>query len=226
MITINRANERGKSDLGWLKSNFSFSFANYHNPQRMGFGRLRVLNDDYIEAGRGFGAHPHDNMEIVTIPLSGELMHKDSTGKKEVIIPGQIQAMSAGSGIAHSEFNNSTKEPLEIFQIWIETKEEDIEPRHETKPVNIKKNSLVKVVSGDKSKDTLYIHQDASIFLGEFTEETELIHKIGKNRGVFIMAIEGTVKVDDETLNKRDSIEITDLDSVTINPSKGSKLIL
>ena len=225
-MIIHRADERGKNDLGWLKSSFSFSFANYHNPQRMGFGKLRVLNDDYIAQGKGFGAHQHSNMEIITIPLSGELVHKDSIGKKEVLVPGQIQAMSAGSGITHSEFNNSTTKPLELFQIWIETKEEDILPRHETKTLSLKDNKLTKIVSGIKSKDTLYIHQDASIHLGNFTKEEELSYKMGKNHGVFIMAVEGSVKVENETLNKRDSVEITGLTEIKIKPTASSKLIL
>src|SRR3989338_9118511 len=133
MITIHKSNERGTSNIGWLQSRFSFSFADYHNPKRMNFGALRVLNDDVIAPAKGFGTHDHANMEIITIVTEGTLEHKDSTGTKETITNSEIQVMSAGSGIEHSEFNHSKTEQLKLFQIWIEPKEYDIKPRHDKK---------------------------------------------------------------------------------------------
>ncbi|MEK6918339.1 MAG: pirin family protein [Nanoarchaeota archaeon] len=138
---IHKAETRGKSDISWLHSRFSFSFANYHNPNKMGFGKLRVLNDDVIEPSKGFGSHPHDNMEIITILTEGELIHKDSTGVEEVLAPGKIQVMSAGSGIVHSEYNNSKTDKLKLFQIWIDAKKQDIKPSHDKKTFNLNKNS-------------------------------------------------------------------------------------
>ncbi|MGK0209493.1 MAG: redox-sensitive bicupin YhaK (pirin superfamily), partial [Patescibacteria group bacterium] len=189
--TIQRSNERGDANHGWLHARFSFSFSEYYNPKRMGFGKIRVLNDDTIAPGKGFGAHPHDNMEIISIPTEGQLAHKDNTGAQEVIIPGQIQVMSAGSGIIHSEYNYSNKEETRLFQIWIETNKINADPRHITKTLDLGKNKLTKVVSGDKEEDTAFIYQDASISLGNFDTETTIEVKPKKERGTFIMIIEG-----------------------------------
>ena len=166
------SDSRGQADHDWLQSRFSFSFADYNNPKRMGFGVLRVLNDDTIAPGKGFGMHSHSNMEIITITLKGELAHKDDTGSEEVIVPGQIQVMSAGTGITHSEYNHSKEKELTLFQIWIETNKQNVEPRHETKTLNLEKNKLVKVVSGDKDSNTLFIYQDASIWLEKFDKNS------------------------------------------------------
>ncbi|MEK7072554.1 MAG: pirin family protein, partial [Patescibacteria group bacterium] len=204
---IHLANERGGANYDWLKTKYSFSFADYYNPARMGFGKIRVLNDDIIAPGAGFDTHPHDNMEIITIPLSGELAHKDSTGSEEVIAPGQIQVMSAGSGIQHSEYNHSKTKDLKLFQIWIETSQENVEPRHKTKTFNLEKNKLVKIVAGDKNPDTLFIYQDASIWLSDFNQAIKLSFETSPPRGAFILVIEGSAKIENEILNKRDSIE-------------------
>lgn len=224
--TIQRSDERGHRDHGWLQARFTFSFADYWNPKKMGFGKLRVLNDDTISPGRGFGTHPHDNMEIITIPQHGEIAHEDSTGSKEVIKPGQIQVMSAGSGVLHSEFNNSKEKEARLFQIWIETEKQDVDPRHETKTLNLKKNELNKVVSGNQDEDTVFIYQNASIYLAEFDKETEIDFKTKAIRGTFIMVIEGEVQVNEAKLLKRDSTEITHADLIMIKAFPGTKLLV
>jgi len=162
MHTIQRSEQRGKSELSWLHSRFSFNFANYYNPNRTGFGKLLVLNDDIIEPGTGFGEHSHDNMEIISIATEGELSHKDSTGAEEVIKPGELQVMSAGSGMTHSEYNHSKTKPAKFFQIWIESNKPEMKPRHKKKVFKLQKNKLQLVIS---PKD---IYQDASIYLGKF----------------------------------------------------------
>jgi len=221
---IHRSEQRGEAKHDWLHSRFSFSFADYNEPSRMGFGKLRVLNDDTIAPGKGFGTHPHNNMEIISIPLFGELAHKDNTGKEEVIVPGQIQVMSAGSGILHSEYNHSKEKEVKLFQIWIETSKQNVEPRHETRTLHLEKNKLIKVVSGNK--ETLFIYQDASIWLGEFDSPSKLSFETTSERGTFIMVIEGSAVIEDEVLNERDSIEISDTTKINIEADKGTKLLV
>lgn len=223
---IHRANDRGGADYGWLKTKYSFSFAGYYNPDRMGFGKIRVLNDDIIAPGAGFDTHPHDNMEIITIPLAGELAHQDSTGSAEVIIPGQIQVMSAGSGIEHSESNNSTEKDLKLFQIWIETNKPDANPRHETKTLNLEKNKLTKIVSGAKDADTIFIYQDANIWLGEFDNDKETTIPITSPRAVFIMVIEGSLKINEDILNTRDAIEIETDQTINLETIDNAKILI
>ena len=169
------ANERGTNDLGWLKANFSFSFGPHYNPDRVHFGVLRVLNDDIIAARRGFGFHPHDNMEIITIPLKGALEHKDSMGNTGVISAGEVQVMSAGTGIEHSEYNHSHTEAANTLQIWLFPKERNIKPRYDQKSFTdvMKKNQLTTLVSPVKSDDTLWINQDATFSMGAFEAKSE-----------------------------------------------------
>ncbi|NCN07927.1 pirin family protein [Candidatus Falkowbacteria bacterium] len=223
---IHLADERGGANHGWLKTKFSFSFADYYNPDRMEFGKIRVLNDDIIAPGMGFDTHPHDNMEIITIPLSGELGHKDSTGSEEVLGPGQIQVMSAGSGITHSEYNHSKIEDLKLFQIWIETNKLNAEPRHATQTLNLEKNKLNKIVSGEQNSDTIFIYQDANIWLGEFDTASQISFKINPPRAVFIMVIEGEIKINQDTLNTRDSIEIEAETDIRLNISQKTKILI
>src|SRR3989344_9226327 len=189
-IEFHKAELRGKGDAGWLHSRFSFSFSDYYNPKRMGFGKLRVLNDDIIEPGQGFGAHSHANMEIITIVTEGELEHKDSTGVKEVIKTGEIQVMSAGKGIIHSEYNHSTQKQVKLFQIWIETKKKNLPPRHDKKTYQLPKNELTTVVSEIQKDNLLSINQNAKISLGKFEVEKKLEYAISENNGVFIFVIE------------------------------------
>ena len=189
---LHKSTDRGIGDLAWLKSRFSFSFARYYNPDRRGYGKIRVLNDDIIEPDRGFGMHPHEDMEIITIVTKGVLEHKDNTGNSGLLRSGEVQVMSAGSGIMHSEINHSKTDRLELFQIWIETKEKGIDPGYDQREVVIRDNKLELVVSGDKNDDRLYIHQDAKISLGRFEKGESFEYEVGNGKnGVFIFVIEG-----------------------------------
>jgi len=223
---VHRSKERGKSDLGWLHSRFSFSFADYYNPKRTGFGKLLVFNDDTIKPGKGFGLHPHKNMEIITLVTEGELAHKDSTGAEEVLKPGEVQVMSAGSGIAHSEYNLSFIHTLKLFQIWIETKEKNIKPRHDKKWCMFSKNTLQLIVSGTKGSDSLYIHQKAKMYLGKFEGGKEIKYQIGNGKGVFIFVIEGTLNVKGTILKMRDSIEMSEADHITLKTVHASYFMI
>ncbi len=226
MMKIHRSKERGKSELGWLHSRFSFSFADYSNPSRVGFGKLLVLNDDVIEAGKGFGAHSHDNMEIITLVLHGELQHKDSLGNSEIVREEEMQVMSAGRGITHSEYNYSKTEKLELFQIWIETARPEITPRHETRKINLKDNHLSLVVSGKRDDEVLFINQDAKLYLGRYNKEDKISYPLAKDRGLFVFVVSGKLEVEGNKLSARDSIEITDLLNIEIKTSKDSYFML
>src|SRR5258706_3052101 len=177
---IHRSDSRGIAEHGWLKSRHTFSFAGYHDPERMRFGLLRVLNDDIVQGGEGFGEHPHDNMEIVSIPLKGELAHKDSTGTKEVIKTGDVQIMSAGFGLTHSEFNDSDSDPVNFLQIWVFPKEKNVEPRYAQRTFNNKErlNRIQTVISPEKDNGTLWINQDAYFSLGNIENGKNIDYKI------------------------------------------------
>ena len=216
-MKIYKANERGKANYGWLNTNYSFSFADYYNPELIGYGALRVLNDDIIAPGQGFPNHPHENMEIITIVTSGELKHADSTGKFAVLTPGWVQVMSAGTGIVHSEFNNSITEQLELFQIWIKTKSE-IQPKHEERKFEFNKgwNEVV-------SKKSLEINQDANISIGLFDKDELISLEPAKGKGIFLMVVKGKVKVNDEVLKRRDAISFED--EIELNILKETELL-
>jgi len=225
---LHKAADRGHADHGWLKTDYSFSFSNYYNPEKVHFGLLRVLNDDTIAGGMGFGMHPHDNMEIVTIVMEGAVKHNDSMGNTEVISAGEIQVMSAGTGITHAEYNNSTTTPLKLFQIWVFPSEKNIRPRYDQKKLDLSKheNKMEAMISPGKEPGTLWINQDAWFLLGKFTEESSFYYKPKKQgNGVYIFVIEGTVEVEGEKLGKRDAIGISDYDSVEILPSKDTELL-
>lgn len=223
---LHRNEERGGGEFNWLKTKFSFSFADYYNQERMGFGKLRVLNDDIIAPKNGFGMHPHSDMEIITIVNEGKLKHEDSLGNSEIITPGMIQVMSAGRGIVHSEVNASENEDLKLFQIWIEPNKKDHLPRHDEKNFDIKKNKITKIVGGEKNEDFLFINQAANLFLAEFDKEVLEKIEIEKDKGLFIFVIKGSIEVDDLKLNKRDSLEISKESSIHIKFLKGSKVLL
>lgn len=226
---IQKADERGIAEHGWLHSKFSFSFAEYYNPKKMGFGLLRVLNDDIIEPGEGFGKHPHNNMEIITIMLHGELEHKDSSGSGSIIKPGEIQVMSAGTGILHSEFNHSKIDHVNLLQLWIIPKERNITPRYDQKtfPIEEINNGLLKVVSGTKSEDTLYIHQTAAISLGKLDVGKSLHYNFSyKGNGVYLFVIKGKIYIDDDELNERDAAGIYETENFEISTSTGSEFVL
>lgn len=222
-----KADDRGHANHGWLESWHTFSFAQYYNPQRSHFGALRVLNDDYIAAGMGFGTHPHDNFEIVTIPLEGAVEHKDSMGNHGIIKRGDVQIMSAGSGIAHSEFNASKEELLKLFQIWVFPKERNIAPRYDQKtyPLEGRKNSWQVVVS-PTHEGAVWINQDAYFNLGHFDANSNVDYKMNTNgNGVFLMVVEGQAEVDGQVLNRRDAIGVWGVDSVTIKTSAETELL-
>jgi len=224
---IQRSIDRGVSELGWLSARFSFSFSDYYNPLRMGFGSLRVLNNDIISPVSGFGTHSHSNMEIITIPLRGELEHRDSLGPGGVIKEGEVQVMSAGTGILHSEKNPSSSEELELFQIWIEPDKLGVVPRYEQKRFELVKNKLNLVVSGGEGAEKgLFIYSDSRIFLGEFEKGTSEKLEIGEGRGIFLMVVEGKVEVDGGVLEKRDSIEVSDIDNVGVRVIEDCKVLV
>lgn len=220
------ADTRGTGEASWLHSKFSFSFANYYNPARMGFGTLRVLNDDIIAPSNGFGMHEHDNMEIVTIVTEGMLEHTDSEGNGGILRAGDVQVMSAGFGIKHSEFNSSDEEPLALFQMWINTKEQNIKPHYDQKTFSFPENVLVVVASGSADTDALYIHQDTRVLVGNFNAGTKHTHSVTASRGVFLFVIEGSFTVAGETLSRRDALEITDTHSVTLEAVTHGKVML
>jgi redox-sensitive bicupin YhaK (pirin superfamily) len=223
------ANERGKNDIGWLKANFSFSFGPYYNPDKVNFGVLRVLNDDIIAAGRGFGSHPHDNMEIITIPLEGALEHKDSMGNIGVVHAGEVQVMSAGTGVMHSEYNHSQTDDANTLQIWLFPKEMNISPRYDQKSfkdiLNI--NQLTTLISPEKSDNTLWINQDATFSIGDFEAGKEIKYDIKTpGNGAYLFIIEGAAKIGNQKLNKRDAMGVYDISSLTIETEALTRLLI
>lgn len=218
-IIIHKANSRGGADHGWLKAKHSFSFANYYDPERIHFGVLRVLNDDYIEGGMGFPTHPHDNMEIITIPLEGALEHKDSMGNKEVVKAGEIQVMSAGTGIYHSEYNHYKDKALKLFQIWLIPNKRNVTPRYDQMvlDINQRRNKLQQILSPNAEDDGVWIHQDAWFYLGSFDKDFTVTHNIKKQgNGVYIMVVKGKVEINGVALEDRDAIGIKDTNEISI----------
>ncbi|AWA31273.1 hypothetical protein HYN48_14880 [Flavobacterium magnum] len=231
MVTLFPAAQRGQADFGWLKANFSFSFGNYYNPEKIQFGALRVLNDDSIAPGAGFGTHPHDNMEIVTIPLEGGLKHKDSIGNEGVIQFGEVQVMSAGSGILHSEMNASATEIAKTLQLWIFSEMENVEPRYDQKAFNLEQdiNKLTTVVSPhDKPElNSLWVYQQTWFSLGIFEAGRELSYELhSPNHGVYLFLIEGELEIEGKLLGRRDAAGITGTDSFTANTTQQCKILM
>lgn len=225
------ANSRGKADFGWLKANFSFSFGNYYNPERVQFGMLRVLNDDTIDGGTGFGTHPHDNMEIITIPLEGGLKHRDSMGNEGVIRFGEVQVMSAGTGVQHSEMNASQKEQAKTLQLWVFPDKEDVTPRYDQKSFDIENqiNTFVNIVSPKDKNDgnALWVHQQTFFNLGIFEKDTSITYKINiPKNGVYLFLIEGEIEVDNQILKPRDAMGIIDFDQFEIKINSKAKILL
>ena len=225
------AQERGLVSFGWLEAKYSFSFGNYYNPEKMNFGALRVLNDDTIAPAMGFGKHPHKNMEIITIVQSGALKHEDSMGNKGVIEAGDIQVMSAGSGIEHSEVNASTQNSLTLFQLWIHSQRQDVTPRYEQKKIAplLTDNAFTTIVKPKQEalKDDIWIHQQAYISIGNFSNETQTNYSMQQNQnGVYIMVIEGSIVVADQTLQHRDAIGLWNTNSVDMTITKNSKVLV
>ena len=223
------ASSRGEANHGWLKAKHSFSFANYYNPERIQFGVLRVLNDDIIAPGMGFGTHPHDNMEIITIPLEGALEHKDSLDNVGCIETDEIQVMSAGTGIYHSEYNKNKDQSVSLLQLWVFPHTQNVRPRYDQKNIkDLKKtNSFYPIVSPNPEDSVMWIYQDAWFHLGEFNEETKIKYNFHKDgNGVYIFIIEGEGSVLDKTLGKRDALGIWESNSFSITARKNSKILL
>jgi redox-sensitive bicupin YhaK (pirin superfamily) len=226
---LHKADSRGKADHGWLNRYHSFSFANYHNPNRMNFGVLRVLNDDKVAANRGFQKHPHDNMEIISIPLEGNLEHKDSIGTVSVIKEGEVQVMSAGTGIFHSEMNKSEDQEVKFLQIWVFPKTKNVEPRYDQISIRAieKQNKFYQVLSPNKDDQGVWIHQDAWFHLGKFQQGTKDTYEIKKTgNGVYIFVLEGSVEIDGQTLDRRDGYGIWDLEKFNLEASSDARVLL
>jgi len=228
---LHPAQTRGSANFGWLEARYSFSFANFFNPERIQFGKLRVLNDDIVAGGMGFGKHPHQNMEIITIPQEGALKHRDSMGNEGVIESGDIQIMSAGSGVEHSEANANNKKPVKLFQIWIFPENENVTPRYTQKKIAplLNKNTFSTVVKPKNKalEDELWVHQQTYVCIGEFTETTHTTYTLNnKAHGIYLLVITGTIVVENETLNERDAIGIWETDQVSIKANEGSKALL
>lgn len=227
-MTIHRAGDRGAANHGWLNAKHSFSFAGYHNPDKVHFGALRVLNDDIVAGGGGFPTHPHDNMEIVTIPLKGALQHKDSTGGQGIIQAGDVQIMSAGTGVQHSEFNASATEAVNLFQCWLFPKERNITPRYDQRSFDAadRINKWQAVVSPVEADNALWINQDAKFSLSKLTAGTTLDYKNAfEGNGVYLMVINGTVTVGEQSLSDRDAVGIAEADSFSITASTDAELM-
>ena len=226
---LHKANTRGHANHGWLNANHSFSFANYYDPARVHFGALRVLNDDTIAPAQGFGRHPHDNMEIITIPLEGAIEHQDSMGHKEVIQSGDIQIMSAGTGIAHSEYNANKDKTLKLLQIWVIPRTHNVAPRYGQASFRKEDriNKLQQIVSPGPTDDGMWIHQDAWFHLGSLQKgfQTEYTFKKAGN-GVYAFVIEGDVTINGVSLNRRDALGVTDTDKLSILADSDAELLL
>ncbi|OJJ18897.1 hypothetical protein BKI52_22730 [marine bacterium AO1-C] len=226
---LHKANTRGHANHGWLDSHHSFSFANYYNPERMNFGVLRVLNDDVVAAGRGFGTHPHDNMEIISIPLAGDLEHKDSMGTSAVIKEGDIQVMSAGTGIYHSEYNKNENKEVRFLQIWVFPNKQNVTPRYDQITLNEieSNNKFYQVLSPNKDDQGVWVHQDAWFNLGKFEKGKGDTYKVNKKgNGVYAFILDGEVTIEGQKLGKRDGFGLWNTDEVKLNADSDARVLL
>ena len=226
---LHKAATRGHANHGWLNSYHSFSFSSYYNPERMNFGALRVLNDDTVDAGMGFGKHPHDNMEIISIPLEGGLEHQDSMNNVAVIKNGDIQAMSAGTGIYHSEYNNDRAQRVKFLQIWVYPDKKNVEPRYDQITLNPedRHNKLQQILSPSPDDQGVWIHQNAWFHLGKFDKGITADYTIkGEGNGVYVFVLNGDIKINDQLLNARDGFGIWDTDGFNITAETDSEFLL
>jgi quercetin 2,3-dioxygenase len=222
-IEVHTSDSRGSNKLEWLDSKFSFSFNDWYDPTRMGFGVLRVLNDDIVAPGGGFPPHSHANMEIVTIVLEGACEHRDSSGGHGVLHAGEVQHMSAGRGVIHSEYNHSETKPLKLLQIWIEPKQMGIPASYEQKKFDLVKNKLVRLVDGQKNDGALYIHQSATFWMGEFDEGQKIA--FNSDKGTYVFVIDGEVELLGKTLGKRDAAAVVEKE-ISIAVTKPAKILI
>ncbi len=226
---LHKAETRGHANHGWLNSYQTFSFANYQNPQRMNFGVLRVLNDDSVEAGMGFGTHPHENMEIISIPLEGDLEHKDSMGNSTLIKKGDIQIMSAGTGVEHSEFNHNKDKAVKFLQIWVFPNKRNSKPRYDqiTLDEADRANKLQQILSPHPEQEGVWIQQDAWFHLGNLDKGISIDYKLKKSgNGVYAFILKGEVTIDSAPLNERDGLGTWNTDSITIHADSKAELLL
>ncbi|MDX2191262.1 MAG: pirin family protein [Bacteroidota bacterium] len=226
---LHKADSRGNANHGWLQSYHSFSFANYYNPERMHFGVLRVLNDDTVAPAMGFGTHPHDNMEIISIPLEGDLEHKDSMGNVAVIKKGDVQVMSAGTGIFHSEYNKNKNEPVKFLQIWVFPNKKSVTPRYDQITLNEadRHNQFQQILSPSPDDAGVWIHQDAWFHLGKFDKGKQVEYTIKKpGNGVYAFILNGNVTIDNQVLNKRDGLGIWDTNKISLQSDTDSEILL
>jgi len=225
--TIYKGDERGFTNHGWLKSYHTFSFANYYEESKCGFGKLLVFNDDTVQPDSGFGTHAHDNMEIISIPLMGTLAHKDSFGNDYVINKGDIQVMSAGTGLTHAEFNPSNEESLHFLQIWILPDKPNIDPRYQQQHFNFDYDIFVPVITPEELYGSMSIYQDAYLYLGKFKKNKSFGYKLSNpDHGVFVFIIDGRINVKDELLHKNDAIGLEELSNININFLENTDILL
>lgn len=226
---LHRAETRGHADHGWLNTHHTFSFAGYHNPDRMNFGALRVLNDDIVAPGMGFGKHPHDNMEIVSIPLQGDLEHQDSMGNKSVIREGDIQVMSAGTGVFHSEYNPNNDKETHFLQIWLFPRERNLAPRYDQ--ISIREvavpNRFYQILSPNKREQGVWINQDAWFSMAHFDSGATDNYTLKRSgNGVYVFVLEGCLKTNNIELNARDGLGVTDIVEINVSAVTPSKVLL
>lgn len=228
MLNIRRANDRGHSDIGWLDSHHSFSFAEFYDPEHMGFGFLRVINDDIVAPGGGFGTHPHRDMEIISYVLDGELRHKDSMGNGSTIRPGDLQRMSAGTGVTHSEFNNSQSEPVRFLQIWFLPDRNDHKPAYEQKffSPSDKRGQFKLVASANGASDSVSLNQDVNFYAGLIDGDEQVTFEINENRDVWIQIARGSILVNGEDLQKGDGIAITRKGQLTFTNGNNAEILI
>lgn len=227
--TLHKSQTRGYADHGWLKSHHTFSFANYYNPERMNFGVLRVLNDDTVASGMGFGTHPHRDMEIISIPLEGDLEHKDSLGTSAVIRKGEIQVMSAGTGVMHSEYNKNKDEKVKFLQIWIVPNKKNVTPRYDQIDIEKEKkiNDFQQILSPNPEDEGVWIHQDAWFHMARFEKEVSKTYSLKKNgNGVYVFVLSGRVRIGDIELSARDGLGIEEVNSFTLEALEKSEILL
>ena len=223
------ADSRGSADHGWLNAKHSFSFAGWFNPERIQFGALRVLNDDIIQGGMGFGTHPHDNMEIITIPLRGDLEHKDSMGNAEVIKEGEIQVMSAGTGVQHSEYNKNPDKEINLLQLWIFPDKRNVTPRYAQLPIHTlhKKNETFQILSPNADDDGVWIHQNAWFHMLDLEEAQSVYYDLkAEGNGVYAFVIEGEVEIGEQLLGRRDALGITETATFEISAHQDAEVLL
>ncbi|MBD0852046.1 pirin family protein [Maribacter arenosus] len=226
---LHKAESRGHANHGWLDSHHTFSFASYQNPSRMNFGVIRVLNDDVVSEARGFGTHPHRNMEIISIPLEGDLQHMDNMGNATVIKQGDVQVMSAGTGIQHSEYNKNKDRPVKFLQIWIMPNKIDVEPRYDQISLQEieRKNALYQILSPFQEDPGVWIHQDAWFHMGDFDPGHKTTYTLKKKgNGVYVFVLEGELEVNGQLVQKRDGYGLWDVDQLDIKTNRASKVLL